>query len=135
MKTLYSLFKTDSNKENGEGIQLDYGVAKIMIHRAGGSNRKYKKAYQALLAEHGRSLEADAIAEEDSERLYAGLYADTVITGWEGVTDATGKPLEFTRDNVVKLLLDLPELFFDIRKAALDVALFKNKEKQTDLGN
>lgn len=131
---LYKLFKTDKEKETGEGITLNYGEAKITIHRAGGSNAKYRKQNNANLRKFGRDIELGTLDPETDNRIMAELYADTIIIGWEGVNDESGKPLPFTRESVVKLLTDLPELFVDIRKAALDVALFKQKEMEDDLG-
>ena len=131
---LYKFFKTDKSKESGEGIALTYGDSKIVIHRAGGSNAKYKKLHNANLREYGRDIELGVLDEAKDTLLMAGLYADTVIIGWENVKDEDGKALPFNRENVVKILTDLPELFLDIRRAATDVALFKQKELEEDLG-
>ena len=131
---LYKQFKTDRNKETGEGITLNYGDAKIIIHRAGGANSEYRKKHNANLREFGREIDNGTFTPEEDAQVMAELYADTVIKGWEGVADENGKPLPFNRENVVKLMTDLPELFNDIKSAATTVALFKQKQIEEDVG-
>ena len=63
------------------------------------------------------------------------LYADTLIIGWSGVTDEAGNPLPFNRDNVVKLLTDLPELANDIQAQAVLVSNFRAEEREADAKN
>jgi len=52
-------------------------------------------------------------------------YAEAVILGWDGVAGPDGAPLPFTRENAVKLMLDLPDLFRDVQEQATKAALFR----------
>jgi hypothetical protein len=60
---------------------------------------------------------------------------ETVLLGWESVTGPDGKPLEFSKENAVKLFTDLPDLFKDIRETAEDMTLFKLELDEADAGN
>lgn len=131
---LYKHFKTDENKEAGEGIELKYGDSSITIHRAGGSNAKFRKQNDANLRKYGRDIDLGTLDDETDRKIMVDLYVDTVIIGWKNITDENGNPLEYNRENVVKLLNDLPELFADIRRVATNVAFFKEKELEEDLG-
>lgn len=131
---VYEMFETDPNLENGDGITLDYGEFKIKIHRAGGANTKFIKALEAMRRKHRRQLEIGSLPDEVVAKINAELYADTVIIGWAGVTDRIGKELPFNRENVVKVLLDMPKLFQNIRDAASDYEFFLVKQKDEDLG-
>jgi len=65
----------------------------------------------------------------------AEVYAETVLLGWTGVADENGTPLPFTKENCVKLLTDLPDLFRDIQEQAQRVANFRAADLEADAKN
>ena len=65
----------------------------------------------------------------------AETYAESVIIGWKGVKDRDNKPLKFTKENVVKLLIDLPELFTEIQKRATAFGTFKERNEAANEKN
>ncbi|MCQ8781722.1 hypothetical protein [Mangrovibrevibacter kandeliae] len=133
---LYEQFSTDQDAESGRGISLRYGEGiNITIHRAGGANRKFLRRYEAKTKPYTRQIQNGTMDEEVSRQLMAELYAETVIVGWEGVTDREGNPLQFNVENATKLLLDLPELFRDIQGAAQDRSLFLADAAEAVEGN
>lgn len=133
--SLYKLFKSNETREKEEGILLDYGTAKIRIRRAGGSNRKYAELLSKKLRPYKRQIENETLDPDTGIRVMAEVYADSVILGWEGVTDSENKVLPFTRDNCVKLMLDLPDLFRDIQEQAQKFANFRDEEIEEDRKN
>lgn len=131
--SIYKRFKTDSDMESKSGIELDYGDGvKFRVLRAGGSNLSFQKALRDALIKHGRRL--SAMSDDESVRGMAEIYADTVIVGWEGITDEHDEPLPFNRANVVKVLTELPELFRDIQSAAQSVDLFRAERRAELVG-
>lgn len=134
--SFYKTYKTNGANET-DGIVLDYGDSgKIRIARAGGSNRKYTEQLRLkLLKPYERQIANNTMDEEASTRIFAEIYASTIILGWEGVSDENGKPLAFTRDNVIKLLTDLPELFRDIQDAAQKFSNFREAELDEERKN
>ncbi len=134
--SFYKTYKTNGANET-DGIVLDYGDSgKIRIARAGGSNRKYTEQVRLkLLKPYERQIANNTMDEEASTRIFAEIYASTIILGWEGVSDENGKPLAFTRDNVIKLLTDLPELFRDIQDAAQKFSNFREAELDEERKN
>lgn len=126
VETFYSQYTTDQNLEKGDGVVLDYGkLGTIRIHRAGGTNQRFKNYTRAKLAPYTRQINNNTLDEDVSRQLTADIYARTVIVGWEGVRGRDGRLLEFNYENCVRLLTDLPELFDDIQKAAQDVSNFR----------
>ena len=129
MSGLYSAFKTNDGLET-QGVWVDYATggekpARFRIARAGGSNRKYGRILDAKTKPVRRLMEIGALDDVVSDRLHAEVYAESVILGWEDVTDEQGADLPFTKENCVKLLLDLPDLFRDLRSMATSLALFR----------
>jgi hypothetical protein len=120
----YALFASDKTAET-QGIDLDYGPFRITIARAGGSNRKYSLVFERVVGPHRLAIQNGTFDEDASVRLLAQVYAEAIILGWSGVTDAQGQPLEFNTDNCVKLLTDLPDLFSDIQAQAGKAANFR----------
>ena len=136
MTTFQEIFNTDENLESGEGIELDYGdCGTIIIHRAGGANRKFQWVLAAKFKPYERQMRTKTMKEAVSRRLLAETYAETVLVGWRGVKDASGQDLPFTSENATKLLLDVPELFEDIREQAYDVSNFRREQVEETAKN
>jgi hypothetical protein len=127
METPYSLFKTNDKMET-EGVVLNYGSFDIRIARAGGANKKYMKLLQARMKPHKRQMDTDTLPEKTATDILAACFADAVILGWTGVKDEEGKDMEFTRENVIKLMTDLPDLFRDVQQQANLVSNFRAAE-------
>lgn len=134
--SLYKTYATDKNLESGAGVKLEYpdGVS-LTIHRAGGSNRKFLQSMDAKIKPHRRQIQLGTIDRDLSDKLIAEVYAESVIKGWSGVTDENGNDLPFTKQNVVKLLLDLPDLFNDIKAQADTLANFRKEELEEEAKN
>lgn len=131
----YGTFKTDANYETN-GITLDFGSAgKIRIARAGGANMNYKKKMMALTKPHRRAIQLGTLDDAVFDNILHQAYAETVLLGWEGVTGPDGKPLDFSKENAIRLFTDLPELFSQIVKSAENAALFRVDQLEADSKN
>jgi hypothetical protein len=130
----YTLFATDNRLEQ-DGILLDYGSFRLRIARAGGANRRFAQVLEAKLKPHRRQIQTETLADEVAHRLIVEAYAEAVLLGWEGVVDAGGQPMPFTRDNAVRLLTDLPDLFRDLQEQATKAALFRRQAEEADEKN
>lgn len=137
---LYNLFKTDENLET-DGIWIEYGETvdgqpiRIRIARAGGKNKAFTKALEKATRPHRKAIQTGSLDNATADKLYREVFVDTVVLGWENVTDAAGNPLEFNRENALKLFIDLPDLFQDLREQAANAALFREELLEEDLGN
>ena len=140
MSGLYQAFETNKNLENS-GIELDYGKnskgapIRIRIARAGGANKRFAKVLDRLLRPYKRQLANDQLSDDVAKDVMIQAYADAVVLGWEGVEDREGNPMEFSRDNVVKLFTDLPELFLDVQQQSQKAALFLVDILEGEQGN
>jgi len=139
MANPYEMFAPKKKaKISSEPVTLDYGEFKIMVKYGGTESRVFLNAMKASLRKYARrnqlaergqlSDEAVEALEEAKRKDMAEVYAEHVIVGWEGVTDAKKKPLPYSRENVVKLLLDLDPLFADIIDQAGEAANFAKEE-------
>lgn len=136
MAGTYKAFETDKTVENEEGITLDYGEAgKFKIHRAGGANQRFKNYATAKTKPYTRQMQQNTLDEAVATELQADIFAKTVVVGWEGVTGRDGKELPYNFENCKQLLLDLPDLFADIQKAAQDASLFRKQIIDDIVGN
>jgi hypothetical protein len=150
---LYAQFKTDPDMERS-GIELEYYIdgktsVIVKIARAGGGNTKYQRVVDARTKPYRRQIQTETIAPETLEAVMREVYADAVVLGWFTVTrddkgnetrvatveDADGNPMEFNRDNVVKLFRELPDMFSDVQTSANKVALFRKDELEASAKN
>lgn len=144
---LYSTFGTDKKVET-DGIVVNYGQVRFRIARAGGANQKFKKVFQHKMKPLRRQIENEQLTDDQSERLFAEVYAETVVLSWETnfgtEKDPNWKPvwvgedgveLEFSKENVTEVLIDLPELFADLKTMASQASNYRRAEAEADAGN
>ncbi len=129
---IYALFTTDRNLET-EGIYLEYAGARFLVARAGGSNKKFTTIAQKRLAPFTEAMRRGVVDEETSVKVLAEIYADSVVLDWENVTDKKDNLLSYNRENVIKVLTELPELFDVIRVESENVKNFRPLVSEEDL--
>ena len=130
MTSPYELFGTDKNLEAGDGVDIDYGDFVITIHRAGGTNTDYKRVFAEKLKPYQRQYENGTMDDDTFDKIIVEVFAETVVKGWRGFTDADGNELDWTRENVIKVLTDLPDLVRDIVEQARNFANFRAENKE-----
>jgi hypothetical protein len=131
MSNPYEQFQTNPKLEK-DGIILDYSGYQITIARAGGNNKDFQRCAEMKARAHKTQIRNETISADIMHKLLIETYAQTVVKSWKGVKDESGKIMEFTYDNCVKLFTDLPELFADVRDSALNAKLFNKHLMDTD---
>lgn len=137
MSSLYEAFSTNKKAEV-EGIILEYpdcGGAEIRIARAGGENKKFLRAIEKAAKRHRSQIRTDTLGVDTNRRIMQEVYAETVILGWENVTDRDGNPLPFNKENCLQLFQDLPALWDDIVEQANSIALFREHVREESAKN
>ncbi|MDB5490361.1 MAG: hypothetical protein JWO78_210 [Micavibrio sp.] len=134
-KNPYALYEIDKTAEVQKGVPFKRGEFSIFVKRAGGGNKAYTKCLAETLAPVRQQLADDTLPESEGDNLMAQVFADTIIVGWENVRDRKGKPLAYTRENVVMMLTDLPELFRELQAFASNLANFRKAAIEADSKN
>lgn len=132
MTSPYQMFGTNKALEAEKGVTIDYGGFSITVLRAGNGNRKYLERLTAKMRPYRTQKKIDP---DVSRRLLAEVYAEAVIVGWKDVKDASGNSMEFTRENCVKLLMDLPDMFDDVVRFAEDMRNFQTEQVEEETKN
>lgn len=138
--SLYKLFKMDQDLET-DGIFVEYGSTaegkpiRLKIARAGGANKAFSKALEKATRPHRKAIQSGFLDNATADRIYRGVFVDTVLLGWENVEGPDGKPMTFNKENALQLFTDLPDLFADLREQASNVALYREEVAEADLGN
>lgn len=129
---VYARFKTDAALEN-EGAWIDYGAGMKFKMRRFSSKKviDFKNAVEKPYRAKGVNDIPDEIAEVLAREIIAGA----ILIGWEGVFGTDEQPIEFSKDNALKLLVDLPDLAKMLLADSLNADNFKNKEKKEIAGN
>lgn len=142
--SIFKQYATDKAAEK-TGVWIDYGDIKFLVSRAGGANSAFADAYKAKTRPHRYQLDKGTLAKADDDRIMAELYAESVIKSVEvmdeggnwikGVPTADGKVLPYSVTAVRELLLELPDMFVDLRAQATDLSKFLKQEEEADLKN
>ena len=150
-------FRTDADLET-KGIVLDYGDARIRAARAGGANKKFLKTFERRTKPHRRAIAADAFDRERSNQILMEVYADAVVLNWEtrvgdkflrGIdpndAERLDEPVElaadgsnllpYSKENVLKVFRNLPDLFTDVVQQTQNGSLFQEEVDEALAGN
>lgn len=144
MSSMYDLFEMDDQLEQN-GVPIDYGDFRIILARAGGANEKYTRNLDQRTKPYQRAIVNNMLPAKQVDEILKATFADTVIKDWQvkdekgewvsGIPQKNGPPLPFNRDNVVRVLTELPELWSDIRQQAERAALFRKHVLEVEAGN
>jgi hypothetical protein len=129
---IYKAFSTNKGLEN-EGVILDFGVCKFKVRRAGGSNRRFATVFSAKTKPFQRAISAGTLPDETGRRLVLETYFETVVISWHGVTDQQGTVLEYTLQNFVQVMTDLPDLWNRLREECDNMRNFQDDELEEEV--
>lgn len=138
MSNPYEMFSTNTDLESGAGVRFEYGGDDgfaVLIHRAGGANKKFSKVFAEKIRPHRRAHKNGTLSEEIAERIMIETYAETVVVGWENVRNEKGEILEFTTENVVELFTRIPEFYAEIVEQAQDLRNFRIEQEDLEIKN
>ena len=136
--SIYEMYETDMAKEV-EGFW--YPVSKrisVKLARAGGANLAFSKAMEEKTRPHrkrGGAFEGENVDVELATELMKQAFAETIILDWKGITNKAGKTVAYSPAAANKLLIDLPDLYVELRDAAGAAANYRLEEIKDDVGN
>jgi hypothetical protein len=151
MTSPYKLFGTKPDLEVA-GIVIKYGdEAWFKIARSGGGNKRYLTQMTERLKPYRRQIQTETMDEKLADRIVMEVFVDTVLLDWGSYAperDAAGEAviqpwiegpdgahLPFNRENALKVLTDLPELFRELRAESERLANFVAVTKEEDAKN
>jgi len=149
MGGMYSQFSTNKELET-KGITLDYGLFRVQVARAGGSNKKFQRVYESETKPYRFMMQQGTLDDKKSEAVFHTIFAKACILGWEtktgedekgepifeqGIEASDGSLLEVTVDNITKTFRNLPDLFMDIKEQCMSPALFRQELLEKDVKN
>lgn len=136
MASLYEEFGTENNLEQ-EGVVQEYGEFWIKLARAGGSNKAYGKTLDKKSAKYRRAIDIGKLPDDVAVRILVETYAESVVKGWggDGMVERDGTPIPCTKENVIRVFTDLPDLFAAVCKDSQSIELYKSEQQKVDSGN
>ncbi len=94
------------------------------------SNHQYRNKQLMLNKPYRRQIENLSIKTEKLDKLHAQSIAGTVLVGWKGVCDESGKPVPFSEDAAVEFLLQDPDAKDFIMEVAASSQDFIQQEEE-----
>ena len=132
---LYEAYETDKKAER-EGVWVEeVGGARFLLSRMGGSNAKFQKGLTAAMKPHLREIQLGIVDTEALEPIMKKVFVDTILLGWEFVTDRDGGILDFSKENAEKLFKDLPDLYARLREQASTYTNYRAAALKAAAGN
>jgi hypothetical protein len=120
---------TDKEIESEVGVWLPPfpGGRQFKVLRAGGSNRKFSRAFQQAIKPYKRQLDKGNLDPDVSDALMREVYSRYIVKDWRGINDVDGNPVPCTPENVAEFFQAFPELFSDVVSYATEMATFSEE--------
>ena len=83
--------------------------------------------FRRVTAPHRQAIERGLLDAETDDALGIEIFSQCVVIGWRGVV-VRGEAIAYSRENFVRVMKELPELWRVIRDAARDAANFRDQE-------
>lgn len=131
---IFDRYKTDYQKEI-DGTWVEFDGFKVKIARAGGSNQAYLKALERETKPYRRAIQNGSISLEIADKIVQKVYAETVVKGWEGITDEQGNPMAFSKETCAEVFEALPEFFAEVKQLAENMEMFRQVSLEAEAKN
>ena len=133
--SIYSTFGTNKELEkNGAWVEID-NHTRFLIARIGTVGCEYDKLLRVVTKPHRRAIENESISPELVTKITTETFAKTAVLNWQGVKDEEGNDIQFSKENAVKLLSDLPELADILITFARDFQNYRREQLEEDSKN
>lgn len=130
--SLYKQYKTDTSLEE-DGISIEFDGFSVTIRRA--SSKTSMDVRKRLEAPYVKVMRGRDLPPKLAEEILIKHLAEGIIVDWEGVTDESGKTLEATTENKIKVLTDLPDFRAELIGLAIERDLFKAEQDEDSVKN
>lgn len=111
--------KLDEIGQQGVWVEYDDGVSFLL-----GSTETplYKKTFSAVYERERTKYKNRDIPDDVAEAAFNEVYANAIVLDWKGMVDESGNPMDYTRENVMKVLSGL-------RRVRVFIVQFSNERK------
>lgn len=138
--SLYSQFKTSKAcEESGIIVRFkpndDGSIPSFKIARASRSNKTWVKTFEAKTRPFKREIDEKVISEEEAHKINIDVFVTAILHGWENVQGPDGKNILFTRENAIRLFMDLPELYETLNEKSSNMENFLEANLKEDEKN
>ena len=142
MSGLFKAYKTDAVAEV-DGVDIEFFDAQnedgtiptFKVSRLGKSNKKCTKALEVATRPYRRQIELGVLKPEVSEKIFMDVFCTTILIGWKNVIGEDGTPLKYSKDNAIKLMTALPDLYERIQSEASIASNFRDASLEEESKN
>ena len=121
-------YLTDETLESEVGVWFKFpGNRRFRMLRAGGSNKRFSRAFQAALRPHKRDLDKGTLDMEIQDEIMRQCYAKHVGVDWDGIKTEDGAAVPYSADAALEFFRAFPNLFADLVTLASDMAQFSEE--------
>lgn len=146
--SLRKQYSVDTEKEIG-GVDIEIGepdemgnIPTVRLARQSKANKAYSKALEAATRPYRRQIELETLSNELSEKIFMGVFVDTVVLSWNYIklSDVTGNEEDtgyapFNRENATALFKALPELYDSLNEQSKKASLFRDTQLEGEAKN
>ena len=128
--SIYKELETNKNKESG-GIWIpicendDGSECRVKIKRLKASSKEYARLV-AKKQRNKRGIGNRNRKIDEALEIHREVFFELCLVTWENVLDINNKKIPFTKENVLKVLEELPEFFELLQNEASDINNFKD---------
>lgn len=120
----------EPNPTIDSGSWIDFKDAKFLIAHSG--NVRFQRAMQRLQKPFRRKIDKGEMDPADQKRILIQALAEAILLDWQGVSNASGQAVQYSRELAIKALTNDDELREFVIEYSLDLANFKAAEEELE---
>jgi hypothetical protein len=130
-----------SEEKMKDGVDIEFSpnddgsVPTFRIARVSANNPKYMKCMERVSRPYKRQIQLETLTPELTIKINRTVFVESLLLGWSNVQGKDGKEMSFSRENALKLLEELPDLFDELYTNANKASLFRDEEQEADAKN
>jgi hypothetical protein len=111
------LKKLEVSQAELDGKWFDYPESDLRVKLASVHSPRYQKALRRKFGSARAEIGGGVIDEDREDELTNEAIAETILLGWENLTE-NGKPVEYSPEAAVKILNRAPRLYSFVMRTA-----------------
>ena len=136
---IYEAFETSDELINeGKWVAIEFNGAELCRVRVRSASPELNADLRKAMADEAVALVgkgADLTTDANDPERELRMFAKSVVTDWDGITDRQGKKLKCTPANVEKIFRELPLLANRIKREAYRWTNFRAAVEDAVVGN
>lgn len=129
--SLYTQFETNIQKEQ-DGVPVTFDanedgtIPTFIVARTGGANQEWAKVLEEETAPYRRLMDLGKLPKDLNDKILIRTFCRASLRPWSNVQNRQNQLIEYSLNNAIQLMTELPNLFSVLQVKANNIASYQD---------